>query len=107
MKNFGNIMKQAQEMQAKMEKMQADLLLLEVEGSSGAGMVKVKVNGKGDMLAITLDPSIVNVDEKEILEDLIIAACNDAKQKVNDKSNDEMQRLTGGLNLPAGLKLPF
>ena len=100
-------MKQAQEMQAKMEQMEKDLQTLEVEGSSGAGMVKVRVNGKGEMLSIWLDPSIVNLDEKEILEDLIVAASNDAKQKVNDKSNDEMKRLTGGLSLPAGMKLPF
>ncbi len=107
MKGLGSLMKQAQEMQAKMEKMQEDLVHLEVEGSSGAGMVKVSLNGKGEMLSIVLDPSIVNLDEKEILEDLIVAACNDAKQKVSDKRGEEMKRLTGGLNLPAGMKLPF
>jgi len=107
MKGLTGLMKQAQEMQAKMEKMQQDLLTIEVEGSSGAGMVKVRMNGKGEMLSIVLDPSLVTVDEKEILEDLIIAACNDAKQRVNDKSNEEMKRLTGGLSLPAGMKLPF
>jgi DNA-binding YbaB/EbfC family protein len=107
MKGLGNLMKQAQEMQAKMEKMQEDLVHLEVEGSSGAGMVKVRINGKGEMLSIWLDPSLLSLDEKEILEDLIVAACNDAKQRVNDKSGEEMKRLTGGLSLPPGLKLPF
>lgn len=107
MKGFGNIMKQAQEMQAKMEQMQADLAKMEVEGSSGGGMVKVTVNGKGDMLGIILDPSIVSADEKEILEDLILAASNDAKQKAQEKSAEEMKNLTGGLPLPPGMQLPF
>lgn len=107
MKGLGNLMKQAQEMQAKMEQMQEELGNLEVEGSSGGGMVKVTVNGKGDMLKLELDPSIVNADEKDILEDLILAACNDAKQKASEKSAEGMKGVTSGMPLPPGMKLPF
>jgi DNA-binding YbaB/EbfC family protein len=107
MKNLGNLMKQAQEMQAKMAEMQARLSDLAIEGSSGAGMVSVTLNGKGEMKSIRIDPSLMNPDEAEIVEDLIVAAHADAKAKAEQRMADEMKELTGGLNLPPGFNLPF
>ncbi len=107
MKNLGNLMKQAQQMQSKMAEMQAKLGDLEVGGAAGGGMVQVTVNGKGEMRRLKIDPSLCTADDVEVLEDLIVAAFNDAKGKVEGLMQDEMQKLTGGLNLPAGLKLPF
>lgn len=107
MKNLGNMMKQAQEMQAKMAEMQARLGDVEVSGQSGAGMVNVTVNGKGDMKKIKLDKSIVDPEDIEVLEDLIIAAFNDAKAKAEKHSAEETAKLMGGLKLPPGIKLPF
>lgn len=107
MKNLGNLMKQAQQMQAKMAEMQGKLELMEVSGASGGGMVQVLINGKGEMRKLKIDPSLVDPNDVEVLEDLIVAAFNDAKAKVEATMQDEMQKMTGGLNLPAGFKLPF
>lgn len=106
MMNIQGIMKQAQAMQKKMEEMQEKLALEEVEGTSGGGMVKVTLNGKFEMKAIKIDPTLVIADEADILEDLIIAAFNDAKNKVDAKMQNSMADMTGGMNL-GGLKLPF
>ncbi len=107
MKNLGQMMKQAQQMQAKMQEMQARLGEVEVAGQSGAGMVNVTVNGKGEMKKIKLDKAIVDPEDIEVLEDLIIAAFNDAKAKVEQHVADETSKLMGGLKLPPGMKLPF
>ncbi len=107
MKNLGNLMKQAQEMQARMQEMQEQLAQAEVTGSSGAGMVQVTLNGKGEARAVKLDPSLIDPNETEVLEDLILAAFNDARAKVEAHAAEQMQKLTGGLQLPPGFKLPF
>jgi hypothetical protein len=107
MKNLGNLMKQAQQMQSKMAEIQARLGEREVTGMAGGGMVKIVVNGKGEMRRIKIDPSLLTADEGEVLEDLIVAAFNDAKGKVEALMQEEMQKITGGLNLPPGMKLPF
>jgi len=99
------MMKQAQELQGRMQKMQEDLIGLEVEGQSGAGLVKVKLNGKLDALALTIDPSLIKPEEAEMLEDLIIAALQDAKAKAEAAVQAKMREVTGGLPLPPGLKL--
>ena len=106
MMNIQGIMKQAQMMQKKMEEEQAKLAQEEVEGSSGGGMVKVTLNGKFEMKKLSLDSSLVDPQDVEVLEDLIVAAYNDAKNKVAAKMQDSMNALSGGLNL-GGLKLPF
>ena len=107
MKNLGEMMKQVQAMQSRMADMQAKLEQATVTGQSGGGMVKLTMNGKGAMTAIVIDPSLMKSDEKEILEDLIIAAHSDAKNKVEAMMAEEMKSVTGGLPLPPGLKLPF
>jgi DNA-binding YbaB/EbfC family protein len=107
MKNFGQLLKQAQEMQSKVTEMQAQLEAVEMSGASGAGMVSVTLNGKGDLKAIKLDKTLLDPNEVEVLEDLIMAAFSDARQKVAAYGADEMQKLTGGLPLPPGFKLPF
>jgi DNA-binding YbaB/EbfC family protein len=107
MKDLSKIMKQAQELQTKMAEMQENLAALEIEGSSGGGMVRATMNGKGELKAIQIDPSLLNPEESEILEDLIVAAQNDAKTKVEARSAEEMSSLTGGLPLPPGMKFPF
>jgi DNA-binding YbaB/EbfC family protein len=107
MKNLGNLMKQAQQMQTKMAEMQAKLAELEVTGASGGGMLKVTLNGKFELKGIKIDPSLVSADDVEVLEDLIVAAFNDAKGKAEAAMQEEMSKVTGGLNLPAGMKLPF
>ncbi len=107
MKNLGNMLKQAQQMQTRMAEMQAKLESTEVEGQAGAGMVKVKLTGKGELRRIAIDPSLMTADDREVLEDLIVAAHADAKQKVEAMMAEEMQKATAGMNLPAGLKLPF
>ncbi len=107
MKNLGNLMKQAQQMQSKMAEMQAKMGDIEVTGASGGGMLKVTLNGKYELKGIKIDPSLVSADDVEVLEDLIVAAFNDAKTKAETAMQDEMSKLTGGLNLPAGFKLPF
>ena len=107
MKNLGNLMKQAQQMQAKMQEMQQRLAEMEVEGAAGGGMVKVTATGKGDVKRLKIDKSLVDPNDVEVLEDLIVAAINDARGKADAMSVEEMQKLTGGLNLPPGIKLPF
>ena len=107
MKNLGQMMKQAQEMQAKMAEMQEKLVGLEVSGGAGGGMVTVTLNGKGEMRAIKIDPALLDPDDVQVLEDLILAATNDARAKVETRVSEEMQKVTGGIDLPAGFKLPF
>lgn len=107
MKNLGQMLKQAQELQSKMGEMQAKLAGLEVEGAAGAGMVSVALNGKGEMRRLKVEPSLLKPDEAEVMEDLIVAAHNDAKAKLEQKLAEEMGKLTGGLSLPPGFKLPF
>ncbi|MBB3897717.1 MULTISPECIES: YbaB/EbfC family nucleoid-associated protein [Roseococcus] len=107
MKNLGNMLKQAQQMQTRMAEMQAKLEATEVEGQAGAGMVKVKLTGKGDLRRVTIDPSLMTAEDREVLEDLLVAAHADAKQKVEATMAEEMQKATAGMGLPPGLKLPF
>jgi nucleoid-associated protein EbfC len=107
MKNLGQMMKQAQEMQARMGELQAKLEAVEMSGASGGGMVQVTLNGKGEMRKIKIDKSLVDPNETEVLEDLILAAFNDAKSRVESHVAEEMSKLTGGLKLPPGMKLPF
>ena len=107
MKNLGQMMKQAQAMQAKMAEMQEKLAQLEVSGQSGAGMVQATLNGKSELRGLKIDPSLVDPGEVEVLEDLIVAAVNDAKAKVEAQVAEEMKNVTGGLELPPGMSLPF
>ncbi len=100
-----SLMRQAQEMQKKMQKIQDDLANSEYEGASGGGMVKVTITGAGVAKKVVIDPSLVNVAEKDILEDLIIAAFNDAKKKSDDSSNDSISAATKGMPLPPGFKI--
>ena len=105
MKNFAEMMKQAQQLQGRMAEMQAEMERTLIEGRSGGGMVVVTLNGKGDMAEIKFDPSLLKTGEAEIIEDLIVAAHADAKAKVEEAMKDKMKSLTGGLPLPPGLKL--
>ncbi len=107
MKNLAGMLKQASQMQQKMEEMQAKLASMEVEGSAGAGMVSVTLNGKGEMRAICIDPKLVTDGDADMLQDLIVAAHTDAKRKAESFSQEEMQKLTAGLPIPPGMKLPF
>lgn len=107
MKNFGNMMKQAQEMQKKMQDMQAELEQMTVEGQAGGGMVKTVVTGKGLVQSLKIDPSLIDKEEADMLEDLVVAAINDGKAKADQKAADEMGKLTGGMKLPGGMNLPF
>lgn len=107
MKNLGQLMKQAQAMQSKMAEMQEKLETMEITGSAGAGMITVTLNGKGAMRGVKIDPSLAKADEVEILEDLITAAHNDAKSKLEQKVQEETADMMGGLQLPPGFKLPF
>lgn len=107
MTNLGKMMKQAQELQAKMADMQATLEAVEIDGASGGGLVTATLNGKGELRRLKIDPSLVDPAEVEVLEDLVIAAVNDAKRKVEAHAAEEMKKLTGGLSLPPGLDLPF
>ncbi len=104
--SMGNMMKQAQKMQEQMQKMQEELENTEVEGSSGGGMIKVTANGKGDVTTITIDPEVVDKEDVEMLQDLILAAIAQAKEKSQELQAEQMSSITGGLNLP-GLNLPF
>jgi len=99
------MMKQAQEIQGRMQKVQEELTGLEVEGQSGAGLVKVKLNGKLDVRGLKIDSSLIKPDDAEMLEDLIVAAFQDAKAKAEAAVQAKMQEVTGGLALPPGLKL--
>ncbi|HEY5066170.1 MAG TPA: YbaB/EbfC family nucleoid-associated protein [Xanthobacteraceae bacterium] len=105
MADFMGLMKQAAEFKSKMEAMQAELDRIEVEGAAGAGMVAVTLSGKGDLRHIRIDDSLFKPDQKEIVEDLIVAAHADAKRKLEAMLAEKMQALTGGLPLPPGLKL--
>lgn len=107
MKNLGQMMKQVQELQSRMEEMQARLDTLMIEGQSGGGLVKVTLNGKGVMKAISVDASLLKPDEGEIMEDLIVAAHADAKGRMEARLADEMKELTGGLPLPPGFQFPL
>ncbi|MBT5073062.1 MAG: YbaB/EbfC family nucleoid-associated protein [Kordiimonadaceae bacterium] len=107
MKNLGKMMKQAQEMQSKMGQMQEELQKSEHTGTSGGGLVNVTLNGKFEMRSLKIDPSIFSGDDAEVVEDLIVAAFNDAKRKVDEFNKAEMSKLTGGLDLPEGMNLPF
>jgi DNA-binding YbaB/EbfC family protein len=99
------MMKQAQELQGRMSELQAEMERAQVEGRSGGGLVVVTLNGKGEMVGVDIDPSLLKPDEGEILEDLIVAAHTDAKAKVELLLQEKMQALTGGLPLPPGMKL--
>ena len=107
MKNIAGLMKQASQMQAKMQEMQAKLESMEVEGTAGAGMVSVRLSGKGELRRVKIDPKLADPAETEMLEDLIVAAHADAKRKLEAVTAEEMQKVTGGLQLPPGMKLPF
>src|SRR5262245_39643391 len=107
MKNLGNMLKEAQKLQSRMADMQQKLAEMEVGGTAGGGMVNVTLNGRGELKRIKIDPSLADPSEIEILEDLVVAACNDAKAKIEVNLQDEMGKLTGGLPLPPGFKLPF
>lgn len=107
MKNLAGLMKQAQQMQEKMQELQARLESMELEGESGAGLVKVTLNGKSELRAVKIDPKLIDPNDPEMLEDLIVAAHRDAKAKIEAASQEEMQKISGGLQLPPGMKLPF
>ena len=105
--DMAGMMKKAQEMQAKMGEMQEELGRVTVQGESGAGLVKATATAKGELTALDIDPSIFQPDEKEMVEDLILAAIKDAQAKAAERSQSEMQKMAEGLGLPPGMKLPF
>jgi len=105
MADFLGLMKQATELKSKMEAMQAELERLEIEGVAGGGLVAITISGKGDVRGVRIDDSLLKPDQKEILEDLIVAAHADARRKLEATLQEKMQALTGGLPLPPGLKL--
>ena len=105
--DMGKMMKAAQEMQGKMSQMQEELNSILVTGEAGAGLVKATATAKGELTALDIDPSIFNGDDKEVVEDLILAAVKDAQQKASQRSQEETAKLTEGLGLPPGMKLPF
>ena len=105
--DMAKMMKQAQEMQGKMEQMQDDLNTIMVTGESGAGLVKATATAKGELKGLDIDPSIFNGDDKEVVEDLILAAIKDAQSKAQDRTQEEMAKMAEGLGLPPGMKLPF
>jgi nucleoid-associated protein EbfC len=107
MKNLSQMLKQAQEMQSKMAEMQTALDQIEVTGQSGGGLVSVTVSGKGEVKKVKIDPKLADPNEVEVLEDLIVAAAKDAKSKADAQTAEQMSKLTGGLSLPPGFKLPF
>src|SRR5262245_61210265 len=100
-------MKQAQAMQGKMAEMQERMGAMEVDGASGGGLVRATITGKGELKRLKIEPSLVDPKEVEVLEDLIVAAINDARGKADLAAAEEMKKVTGGLNLPPGMKLPF
>lgn len=104
--NIGNMMKQAQQMQANMQKVQAEIANLEITGESGGGMVKVLMTGKHEVKRVTIEPS-VSGEDREMLEDLVAAAINDAVHKVEAQISQKMAAVTAGMQLPPGMKLPF
>ena len=104
--DLGNLMKQAQQMQANMQKAQEEVARLEVEGAAGGGLVKVTMNGQHEVRRVHIDDSLVG-DDKDMLEDLLAAAINDAVQRVEVESKEKMSKVTAGIPLPPGMKLPF
>jgi DNA-binding YbaB/EbfC family protein len=107
MKDLGDMFKKAQELQEKLDEFQKELETLEVLGQSGGGLVTVTLNGKGVMRRVSIDPSLLVPEEAEVLEDLLVAAHNDAKNKVEQRAAEQAQKMTGGMGLPPGFKLPF
>lgn len=107
MKNLGQMMKQAQQMQEKMGSLQDELAASEVTGTSGGGMVEITLTGKHEVKKIHIDASLMSPDERDVLEDLLAAAFNDARSKVEVMMKEKMAELTGGLQLPPGMSLPF
>jgi len=105
--DMAGMMKKAQQMQSDMAALQEELHSVMVVGESGAGLVKATASAKGELKALDIDPSIFNGDDKEVVEDLILAAIKDAQGKASDKAQEEMAKLTEGLGLPADMKLPF
>ncbi len=105
--DMGKMMKAAQEMQTKMAEMQEEMHNMTVTGESGAGLVKAVCSCKGELKSLDIDPSIFNSDDKEVVEDLILAAIKDAQGKASEKAQEEMSKLTEGMGLPADMKLPF
>jgi nucleoid-associated protein EbfC len=105
MADFMGLMKQAAQLQSKVQALQAELEQIEVEGIAGGGLLTLRLNGKGDLKAVTIDPSLLKPEEKEILEDLLVAAHADARRKAEAMMQDKMKELTGGLPLPPGVKL--
>ncbi len=105
--DMGKMMKAAQEMQDKMARMQDDLASLVVEGESGAGLVRVQANAKGELTSISIDPSIFRPEDREVVEDLILAAIRDAQSRAATRAQEEMARLAEEMGLPAGMKMPF
>lgn len=107
MKDLMGLMKQAKQMQEKMETMQSEMAELSAEGTAGAGMVTVTMSGEGKMTGVSIDPSMFKEDDVEILEDLIVTAHNDARQKVEEVKAEKTAELTSGLPIPPGMKMPF
>ena len=107
MKDISQIMRQAQQMQAKINEAQKKLEAMEVEGSAGGGLVKLRISGKNALLSLSIDPSLMVAGEQEILEDLVKAAHDDARRKLEDAQNEEMKGLSGGLGILPGFKMPF
>lgn len=105
--DMAGMMKKAQEMQSKMAQLQEDLATMTVTGESGAGLVKATSTCKGELVGLDIDPSIFDPNEKEVVEDLILAAIKEAQMRASDRSQEEMGKLTEGLGLPADMKLPF
>jgi DNA-binding YbaB/EbfC family protein len=105
--NIGALMRQAQQMQANMEKAQQELAGLEVVGESGGGMVKVTMTGRHEVRRVEIDPSVASGGDREMLEDLVAAACNDAVRRASEAAQEKMSGLMGGLSLPPGMKMPF
>jgi DNA-binding YbaB/EbfC family protein len=104
---LGQMMKQAQEIQQKMADLQTEMEAIEVVGKSGGGMCQVTLNGKGQAKKVLIDPALVKPEDAEVLEDLLVAAINDAKGKSEEIMREKMQDLTGGIPLPPGMQLPF
>lgn len=107
MKNLGQMLKQAQEMQQRMAEAQEALEALEVEGAAGGGMVTARLNGKGDLKAVKIDPSLFNAEDVEVVEDLIVAAVGEARIKAREQMEEKMKEITGGMPLPDGFQMPF
>jgi len=105
--NLGNMMKQAKQMQAKMAEADQKIESIEVEGTSGGGMVQVIMNGKGVIKNFKINPEVVDPEDIEVLEDLLVAAYNDGKKKADEENQKEMSKVTGGMGMPPGMNLPF